>query len=336
MPIKSNCLLCMQYVWLKLCMLFGITGLFSIKCSHTEKFDIFQIKRSIFFTVTLFIQICFEITITVIDVIQFINLQKFNTISVFQVITNTLLIFNTTYFQAFYLYHTDERLVEFRGFIYLLRKCELYGLRDVFSVKYITSFRKLSIISLIILLNLMLLYTIVVLLHLKTTNFFIYVKTFAQIYSFCFDILHVGHVIVIMSIYQKVFNECTFEIMRQLTKRNVNVYRIEETKLEVKLKKLHRFFSAVYFNYNQMLQCLSSSTVVWFTTSICMVIMNVYIAIGILVYSTVDAYDISYSMLQVRIIVFLLVLNVGVYVTERTTLVVSIKCYAKVILQHKL
>lgn len=313
MYVKKNCLLCMQLVWLKMCSIFGFIGVFSSNCKHTDKEDVYEFKRSNVLCVFILTKIIILWIVSFIDIKYFYHTKDFTTLSILKIITETLLIMNTTHFQIYYIYTTNDRIIEYRGLIEILKNCRFFGLNEILTVKYIIKYRKMSIIILTTLVCIMIFYTLFVLVHLKY-DLFLYLKTLVQIYSAAVDFLHVTYMITMFSFYRKLLKKCYIKMKVCLQKRNQHIYQFQNCSKELKL--LNRYYLAIHSNWKAMRKCVETYVPFWFLYTVSMIILNIYIAMKVLIHNFIK-FDISYNILQMRILAFCFIVTMALTACEK-------------------
>lgn len=321
MTVTKNCFLCLQYIWLKVCPIFGTLVVCNIKCDHTNKpKDIREIHKSYFYAAIVLLTILLTATVSFFDILFFIQKNEINVYTVFKIITDTLLILNTIQLQICYLTLTNDRIIEIKGFMVLLESSYYHGIKTLLKVNYIKRFRKYSNIILVALIILIIGYIILVLNHMNSNDQFVYVKNFTQLYSISVDVLNLSSVGITMITYKRVITTAYENIIEAMVKRQQ--YQFQSC-LE-QIKRIQRLHSSIYVNFQRYNACTTKPCILWMLLTVSNMVLNVYIGIGTLLHPDVIAFDTSYVVVRIRITVVTTAMSSILFVFESLAKSVSV------------
>lgn len=305
MSISKNCVLCMEYIWLKFFPILGITGAFYSKCNHDKIGNRYVLKRSLIYFWIVCLTILTMTIITILDIFYFIERNDFTVYNVFILLTDTLLILNTMQFQIFFLVFTNERKIEYIALMKILNAKYAHGISTILSVKYINDFRKYSALSVILFVIAASVYTLFDLFNTEFDGWFSYLKSVIHIYSFCVDFLNMTTVGILFVIYKKIFTTAYGNIIETMTKRRDYLFQ----SCLVQIKKIHRLHSGVYFNFRIFVNCTSIQATVWTLLTVMAMVLNIYLAIGTNLHAGSVNFDTSYTLIKIRIACVSIALN---------------------------
>lgn len=312
MVLKKNCLLCTLFIWLKLCPIFGIGGILSIKCDHTKNVDTCEVKRSTFYTTTILITITATLTVSLFDLKYYVEAHDYTIISSFKFVTDMILVVNTIHFQIVYLLLTDDRAILYRGLIDLLENGHLCGLNTFLSVDYIKKFRRCSNLVLVAAIVFVAFYTTINLIYIKPAEKFLYVKTVVTVYSFCIDLLNLTIVSSLLLVYNKMLQVTYDEVTEMMVARK----RYDFRDFFLFLTRIRRLHSAIYFNVVQLNKCSNPIALVWFALTCSSLILNVFITIAAFIHNSGGSFDATYYIVQIRIVVLLSLMTPAIFILD--------------------
>lgn len=315
MVVRKNCLSCILFIWLKLCPIFGIGAVLSIKCNHTKNLDSHEIKYSLFYTITILITVTATLTVFLFDLKYFVEGNSYTIITTFKFVTDMILVINTIHFQISYLILTSKRMLEYKGLIEVLTNGHVYGLNTFLSVHYIKKIRKYSILILVTAILFVTSYTVVNLIYIQSDDKFVYIKTVVTIYSFCIDLLNLTILSSTFLVYNKIVKVVYEEIIKMMVVRRKYEFR----DFLIFLRKFRRLHSIIYFNLCQLNHCLNPTALVWFTLTSTTLILNVYITIAAFIHNTGSTFDMTYYIVQIRIVLLLSLMTPALCILDGLT-----------------
>lgn len=299
---QSDCFVCI----IKIALTFSsLSGLSAVKCScpHQDKKSTNQtVERSNFhYVLSIIYTFMFSIIIGYL-LYTFINCHK--KLECYELISELMFSINAFVAIIISIKFNKLRINEFKNWIYVLESKRTYGFRTILNRKIINRVRRFALISCSLIIFVTIVFCILFYaIPSKTCTIGCYMIRAGSIWSIYVQMVIIFEITMLHVLVRALNNICLTTVIQFMcdvlsedeTLVEINDkycrkerYMIENIPLEYKLRNFIKFRTIVYNTIEMLYKFISPSTFVWISTTLVILIINIYVLINIAIVGTYD------------------------------------------------